>query len=64
VAPTGANAPNSLGQDVIGWRQSETTGDTFDEKVVVRQFVRANNGSLADADPELDTINAENDSEM
>jgi len=31
---------------------------------VVRQFARANRGSLAGADPELDTTNTENDSEM
>jgi hypothetical protein len=54
----------SLGQDVIGWRQSKTTGETLREKVVVRQFAQANNGILAGTDLELDTMNAENDSEM
>jgi len=54
----------SLGQDFIGWRQSQTTGETLREKVGVRQFARANNGILAGADPVLDTTNTENDSEM
>jgi len=54
----------SLGQDVIGWRQSKTTGETPREKVVLRQFARANNWILAVTDPELDTTNTENDSEM
>jgi len=42
----------------------KTTGETLREKVVVRQFARANNGILAGTDPELDTTNTENDSEM
>jgi len=54
----------SLGRDVIGWRQAKTTGETLCEKVVVRRFARANNGILAGTDPELDTTNTENDSEM
>jgi hypothetical protein len=32
----------SLGRDVIGWRQSKTTGETLREKVVIRQFSRVN----------------------
>jgi len=60
----GVEASFSLGRDVIGWRQSKTTGETLREKVVVRQFARANNGVLAGTDPELDTMNTENDSEM
>jgi len=59
----GVEASFSLGQDVIGWRQSKTTGETFREEVVIRQFPRANNGILAGTDPELDTTNTENDSE-
>ena len=55
---------SSLGRDVIGWRQSKTTGETLRKKVVVRQFARANNGILAGTDPELDNANTENDSEM
>jgi len=60
----GVEASFSLGQDVIGWRQSKTTGETLCEKVVVRQFARANNAIMAGTDPELDTMNTENDSEI
>jgi len=60
----GVEASFSLGRDVIGWRQSKTTGETLREKVMVRQFARANNGILAGTDPEFDTTNTENDSEM
>ena len=42
----------------------KTTGETLREKVVVRQFPRANNGILAGTDRELDTPHTENDSEM
>jgi hypothetical protein len=34
----GVQASFSLRQDVIGWMQSKTTGETLREKVVVRQF--------------------------
>jgi hypothetical protein len=54
----------SLGRDVIGWRQSKTTGKTLHKKVVVRLFAQANNMILAGTDPELDTTNTENDLEM
>jgi len=60
----GVEASFSLGRDVIGWRQSKTTGETLREKVVVRQFAWANNRILAGTDPELDNANTENDSEM
>jgi len=60
----GVETSFSLGRDVIGWRQSWITGETLREKVVVRQFARANNGILAVTSPELDTTNTENDSEM
>ena len=50
----------SRGQDVIGWRQSKTTGGTLHEKGVVRQFAQAYNTSLAGAHTELDTPNSEN----
>jgi hypothetical protein len=45
IIPHGAGeeASFSLGQDVIGRRQSKTTGETLWKKVVVRQFARANN---------------------
>ena len=54
----------SLIQDVIGWRQSKTTGEALRENVVVRQFARTNNGILAGTNPELNTTNTANDSEM
>jgi hypothetical protein len=54
----------SLGRDVSGRRQSKITGETRRQKVVVRQFARARNGILAGTDPELDTMNTENDLEM
>ena len=60
----GVEASFSFGRDVIGWRQSMTTGSTPRENVVVRQFAQANNEILAGADPELDTMNRENDLEM
>jgi len=34
----GVEASFSLGRDVIGWRQSNTTGETLQGKVVVRQL--------------------------
>jgi len=60
----GVEASFSIGRNVIGWRQSKTTSETIRERVVVRQFARANNGILAGTDPELDTTNTENYSEM
>jgi len=54
----------SLGQDIIGWRQSKTTGDTFEETVVVRQFAWANNGILAGNYTALDSTETENDLEL
>jgi len=44
----GVMASFSLGRDIIGWRQSKTTCETLQEKVIVRQFARANNGILAE----------------
>jgi aerobic-type carbon monoxide dehydrogenase small subunit (CoxS/CutS family) len=54
----------SLVRDVIGWTQSETTGETLCENVIVRQCAWANNGILAAAVPALDTTNTEDDSEV
>jgi len=54
----------SLGRDVIGWRQSKTTGKTLRENVVVRQFARANNGLLAGDDPVWDSNSTDNNMEM
>jgi hypothetical protein len=53
----------SLWRDVIGWRQSKTTGETIGEKFVVRQFADGNR-ILVVTDPESDTTNTETDSEM
>jgi len=60
----GVEASFSLRRDVIGWKQSITTGGTLREKVVVRQFAEANTGILAGTDSKLDTTNTDNDSEM
>ena len=60
----GVEASFSLGRDVIGWRQSKTTGETLREKVVVRQFARANSGLLAGDDPVLHPDSTDNDMEM
>jgi len=54
----------SLGPDFFRLRQSKTTDETLREKVVVRQFPRANNRILVGADPEFDTTNTENYSEI
>jgi len=54
----------SLGRDVIGRRQSKTTGETLCKTFFVRPFPRANNRILAGADPELDTTNTENKTEI
>jgi len=58
------DASFSLGQDVIGRRQSKTTGETLRKNVHVRQLVRANNSIFTGTDTELDTTNTENKSEM
>ena len=60
----GMEASVSFGRDVIGWRQSKTSVETLRKEVLVRQFAPANNGILPGADPELDTTNTENHSEM
>jgi len=60
----GVEASFSLGRDVIGWRQSITTGETLRKKVVVRQFALANNRILEGNNPVSDTMITKNDSEM
>jgi len=50
----------SLGQDVIDWRQSITTGATLREKDVVRQYAQANNCILASDSTVLDATETEN----
>jgi len=54
----------SLGQDVIGWKQSQTTGETLRENVIVRQFPWAYNWILAGDDQALYMKNTENELEM
>jgi len=60
----GVEASVSLGQDVIGWRQWNTTSETLRKKVVVRKFTQANNGILVGVDPMLDAAHTANTSEM
>ena len=60
----GVEASSSLGREVIGWTQLKTTGETLHKRVVVRQFARANNGTLAGDDPVLDINSTDNDIEM
>jgi len=60
----GVETSFSLGRDVIGWRQSKTTGETLRKKVVLRQFARGNSGLLAGDDPLLDHDSTDNDMEM
>ena len=44
----GVEASFSLGRDVISWRQSRTKAATLQQKVVVRQWARSNDGFLPD----------------
>jgi len=60
----GVEATFALGWHVIGCRKSKTSGETLRKTVIVMHFARASNGILAGPDPELDTMNKENDSEM
>jgi hypothetical protein len=49
----------SLGQDVLGWRQSKITGETLYENLNVRQFAQGNTGISAGTNAEVDTKNTE-----
>jgi hypothetical protein len=49
---------------VIGWMQTNTTGETILEKVIVKQFAWANNGVLTGDHPALHTTSTDNDMEM
>jgi len=60
----GVEASFSLGRDVIGWRQSKTTGETFREKVPVRKYYCATNGILSGEDPVLDRSESDTDWEL
>jgi len=53
-----------LEEDVIRWRQSKTTGETFGEKVIVRQFAGADKGLLAGDNPASDTTSTEKHMEV
>jgi hypothetical protein len=48
----GVEASFSLGQDVVGWRQSKTTGKTLREQIIVRQFTQTRHGMLAGTESE------------
>ena len=60
----GVEASFSLGRDVFGWWQSKSTGEALREEVVAMWFTHANSGIWAGTDPELDSLNRENDSEI
>jgi hypothetical protein len=66
IVPHGVRVESSLSlcRDVISGRQSKTTGETLRETVIGRQLACASNRILAGADPELDIMNTDNDSEM
>jgi len=49
----------SLGRDVIGWRQSKTTGGTLQETFVLREFAWANTGILGGDYTALDITETE-----
>jgi hypothetical protein len=54
---------NSVVQEVIGWKQSKSTGETLCKTAIVRQFARANTGIMAGNDTALHTTDIENDVE-
>jgi hypothetical protein len=66
IIPDGVGVEASFfpGRDVIGWRQSKTTGETLREKVVVRQFAWVNSGFLAGDNRVFDRDSTDNDMEM
>ena len=66
IIPHGATleASVSFGQEVIGWRQSKTKGETSRKEVIVKQFARATIELLASDDPALDTTSIVNDMDM
>jgi len=54
-------ASNSLGGDVIGWRQSKTKGETVREVVIIWQRASVNMPIFAVDDPALDMTNTDHD---
>jgi hypothetical protein len=59
-----AEASFSHSRDVIGLKQSQSTGETLGETVVVRPHPRAIIRFSAGTDGELDNANTDNNSEM
>jgi len=59
----GVEASCSLGRNIIGCSQLNSTGKTLYETVVFRQYTHSNIGELAGHDPILDMTEAENDIE-
>ena len=57
----GVEASFSLGRDVIGWRQSKTSGITLQQKVVVRQWARSNDGLFPEEIGMLDISDNDNE---
>jgi len=51
----------SLGPAVIGWRESEITGQTLREKVSLRQYARVNHSIVVGHSTAFDTTETEND---
>jgi hypothetical protein len=60
----GGEASISLVPDVIGWRQSKSTGETLRTMVIVRSFTKANHGLLPCDNLALDTAITDYDMEM
>jgi hypothetical protein len=60
----GEKASFSLGQDRIGWRQSEITAETIPKKIILRQFSQGIDRRLAGDNPVSDTMNTSNDSNI
>jgi len=66
IIPHGARveARFSLQRDMISWRQSESTGETLREEVVVRQFARANDTILEGNYTAFNTAETKNNLEL
>ena len=60
----GGEASFSLGQNVIRWRETKTTGDTLRKKVIVRQFAQANNRLLASDISAVNELSTDNNMEI
>jgi len=60
----GVEASFSPGRAIIGWRQSETSSETLEEKVSVPLFAQANNSILEGSYTALDTTQTENELEL